>query len=115
MPLPDFITFTDKGDGTGTIRLAPGFGDRGDHAVRLMAFDDGGADGIVRGEVYTFIVTVESDNEPPQFAPQRDVVALIGAPLELVLDIADMDQDALSVALEGLPSGAVLTMDPLIY
>ena len=40
-PLPDFITFVDNGNGTGSFRFPPGVGDRGDHPLVLTATDDG--------------------------------------------------------------------------
>ncbi|MCP4967960.1 MAG: hypothetical protein GY926_22335, partial [bacterium] len=114
-PLPDFITFTDNGNGTGVLRLAPGVGDRGEHPIQVYAYDDGGGEGVPRGSGYTFVIDVLSDNEPPQFAYQGDVVALVGEAFTLELNASDLDADDLTFELAGLPNGAVLTMDPLIY
>src|SRR3546814_4679856 len=40
-PLPDFISLTDHGDGTGTIRIAPGANQRGDTTILAYATDNG--------------------------------------------------------------------------
>ncbi len=114
-PLPDFITFIDNGDGTGVLRLAPGVGDRGEHPIQVYAHDNGGDEGVIRGSGYTFVIDVLSDNEPPQFEYQGSVVAKVGETLQLEINASDMDADDLTFDLSGLPLGAVLTMDPLIY
>jgi hypothetical protein len=38
--LPDFVTFTDNGDGTGTLEIVPAFGTAGSHSVVLEAVDE---------------------------------------------------------------------------
>ncbi|MGX9354808.1 putative Ig domain-containing protein [Roseobacteraceae bacterium S113] len=119
LPLPDYITFTDNGDGTGQIVIDSTLTDRGDTAVTLVAYDDGGAargdESTRRGALHTFIISVESANAPPVFDPQNDVVAVAGEELNLTLSVSDLDQDALTFALAGLPTGATLTADPAIY
>ncbi len=109
-PVPGFISLTDHGDGTATLRLAPGVGDRGDHAIRFTASDDGdGNPDNVQSSSYVFIVSAESDNEPPQLAYLGDVVAVVGQTLQIEVQASDMDQDPLSWGLSGLPAGATIT------
>ena len=115
IPLPGYVSFTDNGDGTGTVRLTPGVNDRGEQALTLIAYDDGGGEGILRGDAYTFIVDVESANEPPVFRYQGDVVAVVGRTLSVPIYASDMDQDDMSYVLSGLPGGASFTPDPLVY
>ena len=98
--LPDFATFTDHGDGTGAFHFAPGVGDRGDHGITLHATDDGDGDGpsarLTATE--TFIVTVESANEPPVLDYIGDKVAVVGDPFELTIVAHDLDQEPLTFA-----------------
>ena len=108
-PLPAFINFTDNGDGTATLHMTPGVGDRGHHAIRVVATDDGDGnpDGRRSGE-YVFIVSVESDNEPPLLAHLGDVVAEPGRLLQIPVRVSDLDQDGLSYSMTGLPAGATI-------
>ncbi|MAE63850.1 MAG: hypothetical protein CMJ18_06215, partial [Phycisphaeraceae bacterium] len=112
--LPAFISFDDAGGGSGTLSLAPGFGDRGDHLVTIVATDDGdvagggGPDMIGRAE-FTFVVTVESSNEPPVIAYVGDRVGVVGQPMTFDVMVADMDEDPLAFEMEGAPVGATLT------
>jgi large repetitive protein len=110
-PLPSFVTFTDNGDGTGRFRFAPGVGDRGDHPVVLRAADDGDGGGpwAHLTSSLTFLVTVESLNEPPQWDYIGDKVAVVGEPFQLLLTARDNDQEPLQFARAGLPAAATLT------
>jgi YD repeat-containing protein len=109
--LPPFITFTDHGDGTGLFSVAPGVGDRGDYSIILSATDDGdgGLPADILADSYTFVVTVDSANEPPLLEPMFDSVALVGEPLTIPIQVTDLDQDALQFELSGLPDAASLT------
>ena len=49
--LPNFATFVDHGDGTGTFAFSPGPDDGGNFTITLTATDDGGGLGRVRGPV----------------------------------------------------------------
>ncbi|MCC6007963.1 MAG: tandem-95 repeat protein, partial [Rhodobacteraceae bacterium] len=105
--LPDFVTFTDHGDGTGTVRIAPGVGDRGLYGLRVIARDSGDSAGENIAEARTtFAVTVSSDNEPPVIGPLDDALALAGGEMALPVTISDMDGDTLEIVLEGLPGDA---------
>ncbi len=109
-PLPAFMTFVDNGDGTGLLRIEPSAGDRGDHAVKIVARDDGdGGTGPVLSASYVFVVSVESKNEPPVLAYLGDVVVVVGQLTTVPIRVSDMDQDPLGYAMSGLPAGAAIS------
>ncbi|MBM3522927.1 MAG: tandem-95 repeat protein, partial [Alphaproteobacteria bacterium] len=113
-PLPSFVTFVDNGDGTGRFSVNPAANNRGDHAIKLFARDDGdGGTSPVQTTEYVFVIKVTSPNEPPVIAYIGDVVALVGATMRVAVDVADMDEDALNYVLSGLPAGAVITPSPV--
>ncbi|MEL6109582.1 MAG: putative Ig domain-containing protein, partial [Planctomycetota bacterium] len=116
LPLPEFVTFTDNGNGTGVFHLAPGIGDRGDYTLSLIARDDG--NGFGRGRIettqYDFVVTVESSNDPPVLQPVSSVVVLAGALLRLPLRTTDIDQEPLTYSFSGLPAEARI-VDAVLY
>ncbi|HEY4633395.1 MAG TPA: putative Ig domain-containing protein, partial [Candidatus Limnocylindrales bacterium] len=115
-PLPAFVHFIDNGDGTGLVQLTPGFGDRGNYTIVLTAADDGDGGGAaaVLSDQISFVVTVESPNEPPVLSVIGDKVAVVGEPLEFTLRVSDADQDPLTFGTVGLPAGATLTRD-IVY
>ena len=110
LPLPDFVSFTDNGNGTGLFHFAPGTGDRGNYTLSLIASDDGNGHGRGRIETvqYDFVVTIESLNDPPVLQPVTSVVVLPGGLLRLPLDTADLDQEPLHYSMAGLPDEARL-------
>ncbi|PNY36631.1 hypothetical protein C2E31_12350 [Rhodopirellula baltica] len=108
LPLPKFATFTDHGNGTGVIQLAPGTGDRGNYTFSILAQDDGG--GGYRGQVaqsqYDFVVTIESENDPPVIETVPALVAVAGERLRLPIQVSDIDQEPLEFSISGLPPQA---------
>src|SRR3546814_7611269 len=64
-PLPDFISLTDQGDGTGTIRIAPGAKQRGDTTILAYATDNGDGLGEPLSGGYLFNISGTSPNEAP--------------------------------------------------
>ncbi|MFA7603825.1 MAG: CARDB domain-containing protein, partial [Novosphingobium sp.] len=107
-PVPSFITLVDHGDGTGVLRIAPGANDRGDHAIIVTALDDGDGTGAPLASGYVFIVTVTSPNEAPVLGHIGNFVAVAGQKLSAIIDVRDMDEDALTYVVDGL-SGATIT------
>ncbi len=105
VPIPDFITLVDQGDGTGALHIAPQAGDRGDWAVVVNATSEA-TDDQVRTSSRTFILTVESLNEPPSWHFTGDAVAVVGQPLNLLLRAEDPDQEELNFTVSGLPDEA---------
>lgn len=107
--LPRFATFVDHGDGTGTFQFAPRIGDRGNHVITVTATDSGEGGSPPASAAQSFVLTVESLNEPPQLARIGDKVALPGQKLEFFVEAKDLDQDPLTWTASGLPAGATLT------
>jgi hypothetical protein len=109
--LPPFITFTDNHDGTGLLHFAPTMTDRsGSYIVLLTATDNGGGDPAAgRSAQSEFFVTVAAANDPPHLLPIADTVALVGQPLLFAVRARDLDQDALTFSVNGLPAAATLS------
>ena len=57
-----------------------------------------------------FVVTATSLTEPPVFNLPQQIVAVVGQPLSLPINISDMDQDGLHLSSNGMPASATLTM-----
>ncbi|HLF95978.1 MAG TPA: CARDB domain-containing protein, partial [Methylococcaceae bacterium] len=111
--LPRFASYVQgdasAGQASGTIRFAPGEGDRGDYVLTVVAQDDGGGDATqVLTQAKSFVLTVRSSSEAPVITAPRQVVAVAGQPLSVPILVQDLDQDALSYSAEGLPIGAEL-------
>ncbi|MCY2990701.1 MAG: Ig-like domain-containing protein, partial [Planctomycetota bacterium] len=109
-PLPDFVTFVDHGDGTGTLTFDPAKATPGDHPIMVVARDDGDGEGARRSLActYTFIVTFDSANFAPTVRPENNRVALVGQAFQTLLQAADFEQSDLTFQLAGLPAGAAL-------
>jgi hypothetical protein len=106
--LPRFATLTSTGNGSATLRLAPGERDRGDYVVTLTARDDGdggGAKSVLAG-TRSFVISADSASEPPLLAAVGPKVAGVGQPLRFPVRAGDLDQDALAFGTD-LP-GATL-------
>ena len=108
-PLPTFVAFTDQGDGTGIVSIAPGNEPRGDYGLRLIATDDGDGEGTERAltESFDWIVTIETDNEAPRWDGVANQVAVVGQPYSLLVRARDVDETVLELDVMGLPDGAV--------
>ncbi len=111
MPLPDFVTFTDNGDGTGQFHFTPSIFEPGNYSLTLEATDTGGSQGPAAAltSTYTFVVTVLSANAPPQLAAINGQFALVGGAFSLTALASDIYQDPLSFSLSGLPADATIT------
>ncbi len=109
--LPSFATFTDNGDGTGSFDFAPGVGTRGNYTINVTATDTGNGLGplAVLSDTQSFVLSVTSLNEPPVLTAIGPKVAVVGQQLSFVVNASDLDQDALTFGLSGLPAAAVLT------
>jgi hypothetical protein len=114
--LPPFATYTQTSAPgsrvTGVIRFAPGAGQRGDYTITVVAQDNGDGDiNQVAVQAKSFVLTVRSASEAPVIAVARQVVAVVGQPLSIPINVSDLDQDALNYIAEGLPTGASLVVD----
>jgi hypothetical protein len=110
--LPAWLTFTDRGDGTGTLAGAPGDADVADHAVQLVATDAGGA-----ATAQDFTITVaaadagETQNSAPSFTSAPVTTATAGTPYSYAITAIDPDAgDTLTLsAASTLPAWLALT------
>ena len=110
-PLPDFVTLTDHGSGSGVLHFNPPAGIRGTYTLTLSATDNGdglGAAGVLSG-TYTFIVTVESPIQFPTIGYIGDKVAVVGQPFALDIHASEADQNDPTYAVSGLSAAATLT------
>ena len=107
--LPSFITFVDRGNGQGVFTITPGAGIRGNHSVGIFATDDGDGEGLWArlGASSTFVVHVESENDPPQIAPLPSRVAIAGQPFSITMNVTDLDEEFLTFELSGLPGATI--------
>ncbi|MCH2167041.1 MAG: tandem-95 repeat protein [Oceanicola sp.] len=96
--LPGFVQFIDNGDGSGTVTIAPGAGDRGLYSLRVTATDGDGAD-----TTFGFTLEATSSNEAPVLGPLYDAVAVAGEAQTLLLPLSDLDGETLDVQVSGLP------------
>ncbi len=102
--LPGWATFTDNGDGTGTITGTPGYTDAAITTVTVTA-NDGALTGFA-----TFDLTVTNTNQPPAIDPITDVtVAEATALTPVVVTATDPDGTTPALAALGLPGWATFT------
>ncbi|MCP3998380.1 MAG: hypothetical protein GY722_25445, partial [bacterium] len=100
--LPGWASFTDNGDGTGTITGTPGYNDAAVTTVTINASDGDLAD------TTTFTITVTDTNRSPLISTISDQTLVEGDPLTLSLSASDPDGAAPSLSAVGLPSWATL-------
>ncbi|NOT61290.1 MAG: HYR domain-containing protein, partial [Acidobacteria bacterium] len=91
---PSFVTFTDTGNGTGRLTVAPTFSDAGIYTLTISA-NDGDAT-----ETKNFKITVNDVNRPPAVSAQAIAATLeanstAGRQITLVGGGSDPDNDAL--------------------
>ncbi|MDQ3011953.1 MAG: HYR domain-containing protein, partial [Acidobacteriota bacterium] len=90
---PGFATFTDKGDGTATLLLAPGYSDAGNYTV-TVAVSDGDA-----SDSKSFAISVKDVNRAPvvnvtPVGPTFEATGPNGRTVSLVATASDPDGDA---------------------
>jgi hypothetical protein len=85
--IPDFVKFTDNGDGTATLRLTPGVSDGGNYSFTLVAADNGNGGGVnaVQRDEYTFVVSVNAPNDAPKLPFIGNKVAVVGETLKFIV------------------------------
>ncbi len=108
--LPSFATFTDNGNGTGIIHVAPGIFDGGNSVVTITATNNGHGDPtqILSGSTQ-FVLNAFAADTPPVLDFIGAKVALVGQPLTFTVTASDKDQDPLTFTATNLPTGATLT------
>jgi YD repeat-containing protein len=105
--LPDFATFADHGNGTGTIVANPALTDRGNYVITVIATDDGNGDSqVIRIGATKFVLSALADNSPPIMDYVGDRVALVDQTLVVAVRVRDADEDPLEYDADNLPVGA---------
>jgi gamma-glutamylcyclotransferase (GGCT)/AIG2-like uncharacterized protein YtfP len=100
--LPAWLTFEDRGDGTGTLSGTPASADVGEHAVALRVADSGGLT-----DMQSFTITVANINDPPEFTSEPVTAATQDAPYTYTVTADDPDLihgDALTITAPTLPA-----------
>ncbi|MEM8960784.1 MAG: PKD domain-containing protein [Acidobacteriota bacterium] len=103
--LPAFATFTETGNGTATLSLAPGFGDVGTYGGRITATDGPYTDEII------FSITVLDVTGPPSAIDQA-VSTPEDTATAITLTATDPDGDPISYAVDQAPSFGTLNGTP---
>ncbi len=108
--LPDFVTFTDNGNGTGTFHVKPNIDtNSGDYTIYLTATENRIVPlGAENSTTTNFLLTVNAPNDRPQFSYQGDIVAIPGTEIAIPIYVVDKNQDALTYSISGLPTGATI-------
>ncbi len=102
--LPNFASFTDNMNGTGTLFLAPGFADIGTYNVTVTATDNGGLTDSEK-----IIIQVVGENGPPDLVAIGDLVISEGEALNVALSASDPDDEIPILSIEGQPAFLTLT------
>lgn len=92
---PGFATFNDRGNGTATLQLAPGFNDAGQYTINVGVTDGDATD------AKSFTITVRDANRPPSvnvtpLNPTYEATGPGGSVVNLAATAADPDDDALT-------------------
>ena len=108
--LPDFVTFTDNGNGTGVFHIKPNIDtNAGDYTIYLTATENRLVPlGAENSNTTNFLLTVNAPNDRPQFNYQGDIVAIPGTEIAIPIYVVDKNQDALTYSISGLPTGATI-------
>lgn len=102
--LPDGATFTDNGDGTGTLVWQTDFTDAGTYSAVAIRATDAEDIGIVAQR--TFSITVANVNRKPVLDTIADIVADETDTIEIPVSATDADGDDIAISAEDLPGGA---------
>ena len=102
--LPENSSFTDNGDGSGTIAIAPSYVQAGSYDVTIIA-----TDGELSDTLIVTIVVEEAGNQTPVLDPISDQT--VQEMLRLTFDISasDVDEDFPVLSVVPLPVGADFT------
>lgn len=120
--LPSFVTFTDQGNNTATLSIAPAVGDASTNSISVTVSDGN----LTSTE--TFDITVEIDgsttvNNAPVLASLASQTLIVDEVKTVNISATDVDADVLSFAIANAPSyasfvdngdgTAVLTLAPI--
>jgi hypothetical protein len=100
---PPFASIDDAGDGTGTLRLEPGFDDAGTVSLTVRASSDG------LSTTRTIVVTVVETNQPPVAPSQQAASTPAGVPVDITVLATDPDGDPLTASVTTPPTSGTAT------
>ena len=100
---PAFITIDDLGDGTGTLTLAPQFGDEGQYQLTVRAEDGGGL-----FDETTITVTVIKGPTAPTLSVIADQSLAEGASIDIALSATDVNDDPITLGITAGPAFATI-------
>jgi hypothetical protein len=99
--LPAFGSLTDNGNGTGTIRFAPGFDAAGVYPnITVIATDDGLP---AMSDTVAFALTVRNVNRAPVLGAIANQIMNEGATLNVSVSATDPDGNGITLAANNLP------------
>gem|GEM_PF-6312299 len=102
--LPDWLTLTDKVNGTATLSGTPDNEQVGDHTVELQVEDQA-------GEIHTqsFTLRVKNTNDAPTLAGTPDTTVDEDSSYSFTPDAEDLDGDTLSFSIKNKPGWATFS------
>ncbi len=101
--LPAFSTFTDNGDGTGSIQLTPGYNNAGTYSSIIITADDG-----TFSSTESFDIIVSNTNRIPVLSAIGNQIVTAPNSLSVPVSATDADGDILTISTVGLPAFATL-------
>lgn len=103
--LPEGATFTDNGDGSGTLSWTPNYGDNGEHQVAITA-EDGTSSTLLE-----FTIAVGEVNRAPKFVDLENQSVGEGQQLSFAVTAQDPNGDNMTLKVKSgtSPSGAEFT------
>lgn len=101
--LPSFATFTDNGDGTGSLTLTPSYTDAGSYSILMLVTDS------FLDDTETFALTVTDTNRAPVISGVPPQVVADGTTSSVTVTATDPDGDPLTLFSGALPSWASFT------
>lgn len=105
--LPPGASFSDHGDGTGTLTWTPNFDQAGSYANVTIQADDHGEPPLSDSE--SFSITVINVNRPPNLAAISNQSVAENALLSFNVSASDPDGQIPALAASNLPIGATFT------
>ncbi|MEO9968177.1 MAG: putative Ig domain-containing protein [Reichenbachiella sp.] len=105
--LPSFASFTDNGDGTGTVSITTSIGDAGTYSNLTITAYDGQVNG---SDTFELTVTAaQAGNTAPVLAAVGNQSVDEDSTLNVSITATDADGDNLTISATGLPTFATLT------
>lgn len=111
--MPGFATFTDAGNGTASLQLAPGFTDAGSYTLNVSVSDGDAADSK------SFTITVKDVNRAPvvnitPVSPSYEATGPAGRQVNLLASASDPDGDTLTYQWFDGPAQIASSVSPQV-